>query len=78
MKHSGKREKLECLITWNCYTLIRDYVVVTKICYFSCINEQLKCAGILLEVRYEFQYSLEHCSFWGTVTYVVSSVNEYL
>ena len=45
----------------------------------SHINEQLKCAEILMWVWYiALLYSLVHCSFWGPDIYVVSSVNEYL
>ena len=55
------------------YTLKEVMLMWLKICYFSRVNEHLKYAEILLGVGQEFLYSLEHCSFWRTNTYVVSS-----
>ena len=44
----------------------KGFVIVSKICNFSCINERLKWAEMLLWVVEKFLYSLEHCGFWGT------------
>ena len=64
--------------TTHCTLRRESDVIVTKIYCFSCINEQLKCAEIVLWVDSKFLYSLEHHSLWGTKIYMVSSVNEYL
>ena len=62
-----ERSQIMCIVTdyiMYIYHSKGDYVVLTQNCYFNCINEQLKCAEILLG---EFLYSLEHCSFWETI-----------
>ena len=49
-RHSSVEHPVLGKVEGGYFTLKRDYVVVTKICYFGCVNEQLKCAEILLWV----------------------------
>ena len=75
-KKQVKYTTTSACVHYSCwYTLKEVMLMWLKICYFSRINEHLKYAEILLGVGQEFLYSLEHCSFWRTNTYVVSSAN---